>query len=86
MQTRPTIGARRPRTRTAYHPSMRVNHMEFTSARARARRLGLYTRTNARIEGFRELGLRRRLGVLLRMLRPAAGRTGWNGTSLARGA
>ena len=68
------LAARRPEARAAYRPCMRVTHMEFTSARARARRLGLYTRTNARIEGFRELGFRRRLGVLLRMVRPAAGR------------
>ena len=70
------LASRRPEARTAYRPSMRVTHLEFTSARARTRRLRLYTSTNARIEGFRELGLRRRLGVLLRMVRPAAGPPG----------
>ena len=63
------LAARRPQARTAYRRSMRVTHMEFTSARARARRLSLYTRTNARIETFRELGLGRRCGVLLQLLR-----------------
>ncbi len=54
-----------------YRFEMRVTHHEFLTARARARRLGLYTRTNARIETFRELGVGRRLGVLWRMLKAA---------------
>lgn len=54
----------RPDLRTVYAPSMRVTHLEFVSARKRARRLSLYTRTNAKIETFRELTARQRLGVL----------------------
>jgi glycosyltransferase involved in cell wall biosynthesis len=63
------LAARRPDLRLVYRPSMRVTHMEFLTARDRARRLSLYTRTNARIESFRELGMRHRLGVLWRILR-----------------
>jgi hypothetical protein len=59
----------RPDLRTAYRPSMRITHHEFTSGRERARRLSLYTRTNSRIETFRELEPSRRLGVLLHLLR-----------------
>jgi glycosyltransferase involved in cell wall biosynthesis len=63
------LSARRPDLRLAYLPSMRVTHMEFLTARTRARRLSLYTRTNSRISTFRELGLAQRLGVVARMLR-----------------
>jgi glycosyltransferase involved in cell wall biosynthesis len=63
------MASRRPDLRLVYRPSMRVTHMEFLRARDRARRLSLYTRTNARIESFRELGVQQRLGVLLHMLK-----------------
>lgn len=63
------VAAARPELRTAYRPSMQVTHLEFVQARQRARRLALYTRTNSKIETFRELGVRQRLGVLLHLLR-----------------
>ena len=63
------LAARRPGLRTAYRPSMRITHMEFRSARERARRLSLYTQTNSKIEGFRELGLGQRLRLLGHLLR-----------------
>ena len=47
-----------------YDPTMRITHNEFTRARDRARRLRLYTETNAQIDGFRELGPGQRLAVL----------------------
>ncbi len=59
------LAARRPDLRVAYRPSMRVTHLEFLRVRDRLRRLLLYTRTNAQIESFRELGLATRAGVLL---------------------
>ncbi len=58
------LTARQPNLRRAFCPSMRVTHMEFLEARERVRRLSLYTQTNSKIETFRELGLRQRLGVL----------------------
>jgi glycosyltransferase involved in cell wall biosynthesis len=63
------IASRRPDLQTAYHRSMRVTHMEFLRARDRLRRLSLYTRTNAKIETFRELGTAQRFGVLVHLLR-----------------
>ncbi len=48
---------------------MRVTHLEFVSARERARRLKLYTGTNSRISTFRELGVWQRLGVLMHLVR-----------------
>ena len=63
------LAARRPDLRLAYHRAMTVTHMEFLSARARARRLATYTRTNSRITTFRELGMRQRLAVLAHMVR-----------------
>ena len=69
------LAARRPAARVRYLPAMRVTHMEFRRARDRARRLSLYTRTNSRIETFRELGPGRRLGVLAHLLRGGARRT-----------
>ena len=63
------LAQRRPDLEVRYLPSMRVTHLEFLRARDRARRLSLYTRTNARIETFRELGSARRLGVLGHLLR-----------------
>lgn len=47
-----------------FEPRLRVTHHEFLRARDRFRRIRLYTQTNARIEGFRELSLSQRLGVL----------------------
>jgi hypothetical protein len=55
---------------------MRLTHLEFRRARDRARRLSLYTRTNSRIESFRELGAARRLGVLAHLLRGGGCRPG----------
>jgi len=63
------LAAVRPDLRFAYRPSMRVTHLEFLRARDRARRLALYTRTNSQIATFRELGVARRLGVLMHLLR-----------------
>ena len=63
------LAARRPDLEVRFHRAMRVTHLEFLRARDRARRLALYTRTNARIEGFRELGPRRRLAALVHAAR-----------------
>ncbi|MCG8462364.1 MAG: glycosyltransferase family 2 protein [Holophagales bacterium] len=63
------LATHHPHLRVAFEPSMRIEHHEFRSARKRAGRLSLYTRTNAKIESFRELGLRHRLGVLGHLLR-----------------
>jgi glycosyltransferase involved in cell wall biosynthesis len=63
------LALRRPDLRLAYRSSMRVTHMEFLRSRDRARRLSLYTRTNARIPTFSELGVLRRLGVVGHLLR-----------------
>ena len=59
----------RPDLRLAYRSSMRVTHMEFQRARERARRLSLYTRTNTKIETFRELGMAQRIGLLMSLFR-----------------
>jgi hypothetical protein len=53
-----------------FEPRMRVTHHEFLHARDRLRRMRLYTRTNAQIEGFAELSLIQRLGVLRHWLSP----------------
>ena len=63
------MAARRPDLRLAFHPAMRIAHLEFVHGRARARRLSLYTQTNAQIESFRELSVAQRVGVLWHMLR-----------------
>jgi glycosyltransferase involved in cell wall biosynthesis len=63
------LAAQRPELRTVYRPSMRVTHLEFELARRRVGRLALYTRTNSRIDSFRELGLAQRLGLLAYWLR-----------------
>ena len=55
--------------RTAYRSSMKITHMEFRRARERARRLSLYTRTNAKITSFRELGFAQRAGLLGHLIR-----------------
>ena len=67
------LAARRPDLLATYRPSMRITHLEFLRARDRARRLRLYEHTNSKITTFRELGVFRRLGVLMRLLR--AGRS-----------
>ena len=63
------LAARRPDLRFAFHPAMRVAHHEFRRGADRARRLSLYTETNAQIETFRELRLGQRLGIAALMLR-----------------
>lgn len=63
----------RPDLRLAYRPSMRVTHMEFVRARERARRMSFYTRTNSKIETFRELGVSQRLRLLIFLLRSYRG-------------
>jgi len=67
------VAARRPDLRLVYRPGMKITHMEFRSARARLRRLSLYTQTNARVETFRELSVAQRSGVLVQLLK--GGRT-----------
>ena len=68
------LAARRPDLRAAFRRSMKVTHLEFLRARDRARRLRLYTRTNARIPTFRELPARARLAVLARLVLGRRGR------------
>ncbi len=63
------LASRRPDLRVAYRASMRVTHMEFVLARERARRLSLYTKTNSKIETFRELGVGQRARLLMRLIR-----------------
>ena len=63
------LARQRPDLRVSYRPTMKVTHLEFVRSRKRLGRLRLYRQTNSRIETFRELGLLRRLGVLLHMLR-----------------
>jgi len=63
------VALARPDLRLAYRSSMRVTHMEFLDARERARRLSLYTRTNSKIETFKELGVSERAGVLANLIR-----------------
>ena len=62
------LAARRPDLRAIFRPQVKVTHLEFRRARRRARRLALYTQTNARIVTFRELEPLRRLGLLGRWL------------------
>lgn len=66
------LAVRRPDLGFAYCRRMRVTHCEFLRARDRLRRLSLYTRTNRRIDGFRELGWGQRLAVALRTVAGAA--------------
>jgi len=63
------LALKRPDLRPVYRCSMRVTHMEFLRARDRARRLSLYTKTNSRIETFRELSVAQRAALLLFMIR-----------------
>lgn len=62
------LASRRPDLRIAYDRSMRITHLEFLSARARLKRLKLYTRTNSKISDFRELDLAKRVAVLVHLL------------------
>ena len=62
------MAAERPGLRVEYVPQMEVTHLEFLRGADRARRLSLYTETNAKIETFRELGFGQRLGVLWHLL------------------
>jgi glycosyltransferase involved in cell wall biosynthesis len=62
------LAVSRPDLRVAYHPSMRVTHLEFQRTRDRVRRMSLYTQTNAKIDNFRELGPAQHVGVVLHML------------------
>ena len=70
------LAASRPDLRLSYCDAMKVTHLEFLRARDRARRLSLYTKTNAKIESFRELGLVDRLGVLAHWTRRRVGLSG----------
>jgi glycosyltransferase involved in cell wall biosynthesis len=63
------LASARPDLRLAYRSSMRVIHMEFRRASERARRLSLYTRTNSKVETFRELGIAQRAGLLMYLFR-----------------
>ena len=54
--------------RVAYRPSMRVTHLEFLHTRDRVRRMSLYTKTNSRIETFKELSAAQRVSVVWRLL------------------
>lgn len=62
------VAERRPDLNLRYHRSMRMTHMEFTTATARLSRLAVYSQTNAQMSTFRELSLTNRLGILLHML------------------
>ena len=71
------LAARRPDLGLTFSAAMRVTHLEFVHGRARARRLRLYARTNAKISTFRELGFRQRLAILARLaLASASDETG----------
>lgn len=59
----------RPEKRLAYCDDMRVTHLEFRTVHERLRRLALYTQTNRRIDGFRELEGKQRLAVARAMWR-----------------
>lgn len=63
------MGLKRPELGLVYDPTVRITHLEFTRARDRARRLRLYTETNAQIDGFRELKVSQRLAILWLWLR-----------------
>jgi len=68
------LASERPDLKVCYSDAMRVTHLEFLSARARARRLALYAHTNSQIRTFEELGVRQRLGVAAHLLRRLLGR------------
>ncbi|MEO0438055.1 MAG: glycosyltransferase family 2 protein [Pseudomonadota bacterium] len=65
------LARERPSLRFSFESGMRVTHHEFPRARERARRLRVYTGTNAQIDGFRELSVLQRAAVLARWLRGA---------------
>jgi GT2 family glycosyltransferase len=70
------VASYRPDLRLAYDRSMRITHLEFVSARARARRLLLYAQTNSKIDTFEELGPSRRIAALTGLLRGPRRRRG----------
>lgn len=61
--------SRRPDQRLAYCRTMRITHLEILTARERAKRLLLYSRTNAKIGSFKGLGLSTRIAVLRDLFR-----------------
>lgn len=67
------LARRRPDMQVAFLPGMQVTHLEFLRARDRLRRLSLYTSTNSRIEGFRELSVLDRLRIAASLLARRAG-------------
>jgi glycosyltransferase involved in cell wall biosynthesis len=67
------LARRRPDMQVAFLPGMQVTHLEFLRARDRLRRLSLYTSTNSRIEGFRELSVVDRLRIAASLLTRRAG-------------
>ncbi|MEM1248295.1 MAG: glycosyltransferase [Acidobacteriota bacterium] len=54
--------------RLIFCKQMRITHLEFTRAKARARRLRLYAQTNTKIGSFEELTTTQRVRILLRAL------------------
>jgi glycosyltransferase involved in cell wall biosynthesis len=68
------LASQRPDLCVAYNRAMRVTHLEFLGARARAQRLRLYRSTNSKIDSFQELGLLDRLAVLKYLFRRDVGR------------
>lgn len=63
------LASERSDLRVVYSEAVRVTHLEFVSARARARRLALYSHTNSQIATFEELDVRHRLGIAAHLLR-----------------
>ena len=63
------LASERSGLQVVYSDAMRITHMEFVSARERARRLALYSHTNSKIATFEELGVRHRLGIAAHLLR-----------------
>jgi len=63
------LAKRRPDLRLAYCRAMRINHLEFISARARMQRLLLYQQTNAKVGSFEELGSSKRFAALTYLFR-----------------
>ncbi len=54
-----------PELRLAFAPKLRVTHLEFTRAKARAARLRLYSQTNTQIQSFEELSVVQRIQILV---------------------
>lgn len=63
------LAVRRPDQRLVFCRSMKITHLEFLSARSRVQRLRLYSRTNAKIDSFEELGLAKRIAALRHLFR-----------------